>query len=226
MCTAIVEIPQEVNELLITNAFEDGSSILRGQGKANAFNFSFPLHLPRVASGNDRTGSDLITQLSGIGSFIRGYLSDYADDVGGFDLSNPFYDAKLCDDDHNPNLSIFVRFCNSTRDYIDYPFTQSATEGSDDLKTTVSNFMSSAITESTTTESEITTIGLTSLIPTKITPASTNINTLNIVLISFLFIAFAIIAFLGYRSCKNNKSRQPISQTDNANAEEELEDLV
>ncbi|WP_092343670.1 hypothetical protein [Candidatus Ichthyocystis sparus] len=453
LCEAIVAIPGDVDQSFIRSAFEDGASRLRRQGKENAFNFSFPLLLPRAAGDNDPTGSDLLTQLSGIEEYINKYLNTYETNGLYFDLTGPFYSTKFCDNDHNPNVNSFVRFCDSIRNYIDYPFTQSATERSDYLKTTVSNFMSSVVTESTTKaseiirstdvlpsvassvisstasesiiseyqpssgslssylcyleaslcrliminndgnidieeilesafgesvallggesafefsrpltlssnvsdghnvvkqlwsmsnsvhgeftdhwrklqesgvnpyrsnsacvsagskfcsstyslnltvineccdnlfsyldyrnisprsdvvsevitsttvlpaattlvpevlnltdtvtsgvvastamaeevlnsttiESEVTTIGLTSLIPTKITPASTNINTSNIVLISFLFIAFAILAFLGYRSCKNNKSRQPISQNDNINAEEELEDLV
>ncbi|WP_092343669.1 hypothetical protein [Candidatus Ichthyocystis sparus] len=302
LCKIIIIVPSEVDQFFIRSAFDYGLSRLGIQEKA--FNFSFPLHLPRVDSDNDPTRSALLKQLSGIGSYINRYLADYDRPGIDFGISKDYMvcksDAtKFCDDDNSPNISNFVSCCNSIKNYIDYPFTQLATEESYALKTTVSNFMSSVVTESTTVDtdtintaitlassttnsavkelilgstSEIiksttmvpeatnsttavvtssvmkstsmapevidqTTIGLPTLISTKITLAGIDINMLTILFIVFLFIVFAILSFLGCRSCKNNKSRQPISQNVNVNVnvrykgegedhKEEVEDLV
>ncbi|WP_141663223.1 MULTISPECIES: hypothetical protein [Candidatus Ichthyocystis] len=53
----------------------------------------------------------------------------------------------------------------------------------------------------------------------------TNI-TIVVVIVTFIFFAIAIFSFLGYKTCKVNKSHQPISRAGNVNPEEEQENLV
>ncbi|WP_092343659.1 OadG family protein [Candidatus Ichthyocystis sparus] len=160
LCRIIATGSREIDYRFISSAFNFTTQELKSRGKTNSFNFSFPLIIPQEINDSDPAKSNLLAQLSLIGSYFSTVynmhkpLEDgHGDSYSNFCTSDA---TEFCDNKFNPKINNFVSCCNEIGKYINYPFSKLTTSASEVIKSTtvIPNIINHAVTESIAVESK------------------------------------------------------------------------